>query len=64
MASDREEASETETLDGFEDELEESETEDNVDSSVAEDMRKFEQSFGNISSKYRLSNRIGEGKAD
>jgi hypothetical protein len=39
----------------------ESESEDEVDESVAEDMRKLEESFRGISRKYRLINRIGEG---
>lgn len=34
---------------------------DDVESSVAEDICKFEESFGNISRKYRFINRIGEG---
>ena len=38
------------------------ETEEDVDESVAEDMRKLEESFKGISTKYRLMNRIGEGK--
>lgn len=36
-------------------------SEDEVDESVAEDMRKLEESFKGISQKYRLINRIGEG---
>lgn len=39
------------------------ETEEDVDESVAEDMRKLEESFKGISQKYRLINRIGEGKS-
>jgi hypothetical protein len=35
---------------------------DEIDESVAEDMRKLEESFKGISQKYRLINRIGEGK--
>ena len=38
------------------------ETEDDVDESVAEDMRKLEESFKGISTRYRLINRIGEGE--
>jgi len=41
----------------------EEESEDEVDVSVAEDMRQFEQSFRNIGQRYRLINRIGEGKS-
>ena len=37
------------------------EDEDDIDDSVAEDMRKLEESFQGISQKYRLINRIGEG---
>lgn len=37
------------------------ETEEDIDESVAEDMRKLEESFKGISQKYRLINRIGEG---
>ena len=37
------------------------ESEDEVDESVIEDMRKLEESFKGISQKYRLINRIGEG---
>jgi hypothetical protein len=39
----------------------ETESEDEVDESVVEDMRKLEESFRGISRKYRLINRIGEG---
>ena len=38
-----------------------SESEDEVDESVVEDMRKLEENFKGISQKYRLINRIGEG---
>ena len=38
-------------------------SDDDVDESVAEDMRKLEESFKGISQKYRLINRIGEGKS-
>jgi cell division control protein 7 len=49
-----------------EDDLEEEafdeyEDEDDIDDSVAEDMKKLEESFKGISQKYRLINRIGEG---
>jgi hypothetical protein len=37
------------------------ESEEDVEESVAEDMRKLEESFKGISQKYRLINRIGEG---
>lgn len=37
------------------------EDEDDIDDSVAEDMKKLEESFAGISQKYRLINRIGEG---
>jgi cell division control protein 7 len=39
------------------------EAEEDVDESVAEDMRKLEESFKGISQRYRLINRIGEGKS-
>ena len=48
---------EEETDDGYEDE----EDEDDIDDSVAEDMKKLEESFKGISQQYRLINRIGEG---
>lgn len=38
-----------------------SESEDEPDESVMEDMRKLEENFEGISQKYRLINRIGEG---
>jgi hypothetical protein len=44
------------------DEYEEDEDEDDIDDSVAEDMKKLEESFKGISQKYRLINRIGEGR--
>jgi cell division control protein 7 len=49
-----------------EDDLEEEafdeyEEDDDIDDSVAEDMKKLEESFKGISQKYRLINRIGEG---
>jgi cell division control protein 7 len=37
------------------------ESEDEVDESVVEDMKKLEESFKGISERYRLINRIGEG---
>ena len=37
-------------------------SEDEVDDSVVEDMRRLEESFKGISQKYRLINRIGEGE--
>lgn len=46
------------------DEFEEDEDEDDIDDSVAEDMKKLEESFKGISQKYRLINRIGEGRHD
>jgi hypothetical protein len=36
-------------------------SDDEIDDSVVEDMRKLEESFKGISQKYRLINRIGEG---
>jgi hypothetical protein len=54
-------------LEDDEDDLEEEafdeyeEDEDDIDDSVAEDMKKLEESFKGISQKYRLINRIGEG---
>lgn len=45
----------------FEDDSDATETEDEIDESVAEDMRKLEENFKGISQKYRLINRIGEG---
>lgn len=36
-------------------------SDDEVDETVAEDMRRLEESFAGISKKYRLINRIGEG---
>ena len=47
-----------------EDTEEEDEEENEIDESVVEDMRKLEESFRGISQKYRLINRIGEGKAN
>lgn len=37
------------------------ESEEDVDDAVLEDIQNFEQSFRNISQRYRLINRIGEG---
>lgn len=39
------------------------ESEDEVDESVMDDMHRLEESFKGISQKYRLINRIGEGKS-
>ncbi|KAK3681989.1 Cell division control protein 7 [Vermiconidia calcicola] len=56
---------ETEELDESKGPLEESggtvSEEDEVDDAVLDDMERFEQSFKNISQRYRLINRIGEG---
>jgi len=41
----------------------EEESEDEIDATVAEDMRQFEESFRNIGQRYRLINRIGEGES-
>jgi hypothetical protein len=49
--------------DAFEHESERSESDDEVDESVLDDMRKLEESFHGISSRYRLVNRIGEGRS-
>lgn len=37
------------------------ESEDHVDSSVQEDMDKFQETFKGIKNRFRLINRIGEG---
>jgi hypothetical protein len=37
-------------------------SEEDVDESVKEDMRKLEETFAGISDRFRLINRIGEGK--
>ena len=58
IVEDEEEEEEEEDQLGEDDEVE---SEDEVDESVVEDMRKLEESFRGISSKYRLINRIGEG---
>ena len=39
-----------------------SDSEDEVDESVMDDMRRLEENFNGISQKYRLINRIGEGQ--
>jgi cell division control protein 7 len=53
----------SEQWDSEEDETEEEEEEEEeVDESVAEDMRKLEITFKGISDRFRLINRIGEGK--
>lgn len=39
------------------------ESDEEVDESVLEDMRKLEESFTGISRRYRLVNRIGEGRS-
>jgi cell division control protein 7 len=46
--------------DGLSDASEESD--DVVDSAVAEDIAKFQESFQGITDRYRLIKRIGEGK--
>ncbi|ETN45363.1 uncharacterized protein HMPREF1541_09194 [Cyphellophora europaea CBS 101466] len=45
----------------FEQDSDSTESDEEVDDSVLEDMRKLEESFTGISQKYRLVNRIGEG---
>ena len=45
----------------YSDEEEDDHSEDEVDDTVAEDMKKLEENFKGISQKYRLINRIGEG---
>lgn len=58
---------ETEEMDESRDPLDESggtvseEEEEDIEDSVATDMDRFEQSFKNITQRYRLINRIGEG---
>lgn len=68
---DGEGASRTEALDDSRGPLEESgstnllsdESDDEaIQDSVAADILKFEQSFGNVSKRYRFINRIGEGR--
>ncbi len=39
-----------------------SDDEEEPEDSVLEDMQKFQNSFANITTKYRLINRIGEGR--
>ncbi|KAK5169011.1 uncharacterized protein LTR77_006320 [Saxophila tyrrhenica] len=56
----------TEEMDESKDPMEESggtvsDEEDGIDHEVLDDMERFEQSFKNISQRYRLINRIGEG---
>lgn len=56
----------TESMDESMDPLEESggtasDEDEDIDNIVAEDMERFEASFRNISQRYRLINRIGEG---
>ena len=57
----------TEEMDESKGPLEESggthtdESDDEIDESVAEDIRKFEDSFKGITRRYRIINRIGEG---
>lgn len=49
-------------MSGVDDEDEdEDDTDNEIDETVAEDMRKLEENFKGISQKYRLINRIGEG---
>jgi len=45
----------------YSEEDEDEQSEDEVDDTVAEDMKKLEENFKGISQKYRLINRIGEG---
>ena len=49
------------TLSEGEEEQEEEEEEEEIDDLVLEDMERFEASFKNITQRYRLINRIGEG---
>lgn len=51
----------TSQIDLFDQDSDNSESDDEVDDSVLEDMRKLEENFAGISQKYRLVNRIGEG---
>ena len=53
---------EAETTSEDTEEEDEEEEEDEIDESVVEDMRKLEESFRGISQRYRLINRIGEGR--
>lgn len=46
----------------YSDDDEDEPSEDEIDETVAEDMKKLEENFTGISMKYRLINRIGEGK--
>ncbi len=57
---------ETEEMDESKDPMEESggtvsDEEEDIDHDVLDDMERFEQSFKNITQRYRLINRIGEG---
>lgn len=56
VEDDEDDLDEEEAFDDYEEE------EDTIDDSVAEDMKKLEESFKGISQQYRLINRIGEGK--
>ena len=58
VEDDEDDLEDEETYDGYEEDEDEG---DEIDDSVAEDMRKLEESFRGISQKYRLINRIGEG---
>lgn len=64
---DEAETEEAEQMDESRGPLEESgcthdgESEEEVEECVAEDMERFEQSFRNITQRYKLINRIGEG---
>jgi hypothetical protein len=48
-------------FDLFDQDSDSTESDEEVDESVLEDMRKLEENFAGISRKYRLVNRIGEG---
>jgi len=45
-----------------EDNSEDSDSDQDVDASVKEDIRKFQETFKGINERFRLINRIGEGK--
>lgn len=45
----------------FDQDSDSTESDEEIDDSVLEDMHKLEESFAGISQKYRLVNRIGEG---
>lgn len=53
-----EEGSVTDSVSGNSDD-----SDDDIDDTVIEDMRKLEENFKGISQKYRLINRIGEGNS-